>query len=98
MRRNFKIMGLSVLLTSCVILYLAYNQVHEREVYAEVLKKEITNDNRYIIEIDNKELIVKDKTIWNLIQINKKYNIEYEWHGKKDPFVIAISLSNNETN
>jgi hypothetical protein len=92
-----KIMVFIVLIFVGFIAYRLFNGInHSNTIYGLVTSKEL-NPYRITIKVDENinsagdvEIIIKDENIWNLVEINREYKINYIRRNNETPTLRYI--------
>ncbi|WP_421384868.1 hypothetical protein ACOJQI_08890 [Bacillus salacetis] len=89
-----KILGrglITILVLSGVIYYIGnYTMIHKDQVMSVQIEHKEETEGKYYIKVNDQKLQVKDESLWNIMDLDTSYDIQYEWYGEKVPYITQI--------
>ena len=101
-KKLFNIVLVSSLVLICVLAIGRYSYIYEESIErGEVIKKESVDNKFYVFvqpegKEEEKKLLMKDKTAWNLVHEGAIYGVEYSWYGFKEPTIEKMDPKERE--
>ncbi|RIW38499.1 hypothetical protein D3H55_02895 [Bacillus salacetis] len=91
-----KIMGrilIILIVMGGIIFYIGnYTLIHSDSMNSVKIDRKEELEGRYFIYASDKKVEVKNNTLWNVLEEDTSYDIEYEWYGEKVPYITEIVL------
>jgi hypothetical protein len=91
-----KILGrvlITLLVVSGIIYYIGnYTMIHKDKLKSVEIEHKEETEGKYYIMVDDHKLQVKDESLWNIIDEETTYDIQYEWYGEKVPYITQIFI------
>jgi hypothetical protein len=82
---------ITLLAVSGIIYYIGnYRMIHTDSIISADIDRKEEQEGRYFIFVKNQKVEVQDESLWNVIEEDRSYDIQYESYGEKVPYITEI--------
>jgi hypothetical protein len=84
---------ITLVVVAGVIYYIGnYTLIHKGKLESVQIEDKEETEGSYYIEVNDQKLQIKDESLWNIIDEDTPYDIQYEWYGEKVPYITQIFI------
>jgi hypothetical protein len=94
--KRYRVPAIAAVLIAFFLLAGKHFIIHTEELKSAAIEDKGKEETEFYVLLDGLKLIVKDENVWNLIEVNGRYDIVYEWYGSKDPVITSITFPGGE--